>query len=216
MLIDNFKALTIFEKNIKKNYVEYSDLKAILESDVYPRKYYAENYDELYHGNYVSLTEFEDETLIDIVNSSIDVVNEAVQFALLTKKKIYFCINQNNINDLRANYQISITDSTGHEHYGIYGCLKDKNTHLFYNNAIEISNVSPEDIERIHQLSPKEWGNLPIIIKHMKNLDHMFLAKINNDYVGYLACASSHRGYMDTQCICSSQHKKTRSGFLSH
>jgi len=44
MIIDNNDVLNIFEKDIYKYYVDFGDLKAILKSGAYDRKYFSENY----------------------------------------------------------------------------------------------------------------------------------------------------------------------------
>ncbi len=202
MIIDDAEVFGFFEKDIYSHYVEYGDFKAVQKDENVNRKYFSTSYENFVNNQYIIYTEYEDEILIEICQPTDcyieqQLIEEVYNYAEKYNKPILLLAELEIIEKLSAGYVITVKQNTGYEHYGVYGCAQQLDNSFFIDNSIQITSVSQEDKNAIAQLPVAEWGNLPIMIRFTKDIDKIFLAKINDKFAGYIIHTSSYENYTD-------------------
>ena len=199
MIIDNHIALQKFENNIHRYYVNYSDLKAVMKGDYCERKYFSENIDEFNKERYTVYSEYEEEIVVEIICDNESIIEETFNYAKTKSKKVFILTNKTLWEKMCNIYSLSEAN-TEYQHAGIYGSLKYApiDNSVISASNIAITPITQEGISEISKLPPKEWANLPVLIKFFRGgNDGLIIAKSEQELLGYLSYTSSYSGYFD-------------------
>lgn len=191
MLIETAIAMSCMKQDIEYFYYDMIDLKHMAKQIAL----FANTLEDLANHDFIRVTDYEDEILIDIHTEQISLISEAITFAK-TKgiSEIYLAVeNDMDITALKNAYPTEIVTNQHHKHWGIYGAIRHAEK-IEMNDHITVSTPSKEDIEQIVALPNKEWAFLPQRIKFLKNL---LLAKQNDKLLGYLVYDSVEKGHYD-------------------
>ena len=191
MIIDHSTAISYMTKDMEYFYYDLVDLKNTSNNITL----FSDSLDDLANHQFVLVTVYDDEILIDIHSDNISLISDAISFA---KEKgiptIYLAVeNDRNVSLLTSVFSIEISNDQDHKHWGIFGAIKNI-AEIEEHSDILVISPSQNDIDFIATLPSKEWAFLPNRIKFLKNI---LIAKNGNDLLGYLVYDSIELGHYD-------------------
>ena len=120
-----------------------------------------------------------------------------MSYAKKSKKNILLLAETDVVKHLSSTYMINEKEGTDFEHFGIFGCSNSLKSNDLFGDSLKIVKMSEYDKEQISKLPVECWGNLPIIIGFIRDIDKIFLAKLDNEIVGFISYTSSYESYYD-------------------
>lgn len=195
MIIDNSVALALMKKDLEYFYYDAVDLK-IMPNNI---TIIATSPDELTNHSFIRVTEYNDDTLIQINTDKSSLISEAVSVAKQKKNsKILLSLGKDmDLSFLSDTFLIEISENQDYKHWGIFGAIQN-NTVITNDQDITIATPSQDDIALISSLPNNEWVFLPSRIKFVKNI---IIAKKENNILGYLIYESVDTGHYDIAMV---------------
>ena len=191
MIINNSTAISCMKEDIEYFYYDLIDLKCM------PKQItiFSNTLEDFKKHDFVRVTDYEDEILIDIQTESITLISEAISFAKTKDCSIVYLSfeTEMDISGLKSICPMELDHDQKHKHWGIYGAIHNPEE-IVTNPGIKICAPTPDDINFISSLPNKEWAFLPQRIKFLKNL---LLAKQGDKLLGYLVYDSVEKGHYD-------------------
>ncbi len=191
MLIDNTTTLSYMKQDMEYFYYDIVDIKCMSKSI----KIFANTPESLLGHDFVRVTKYSEEMLIDIHTENLALISEAISSA---KEAGIFTISLSIEKDVDISYltkafAMEMSDDQSQKHWGIYGAIQNVDA-ICENHDVIVSAPTKKDIEDISSLPNKEWAFLPQRIKFLKNL---LIAKKENDLLGYLVYDSVEKNHFD-------------------
>ncbi len=195
MIIDNSVALSLMKKDLEYFYYDVVDLK-IMPNNI---TIIATSLDELTNHSFVRVTEYNDDTLIQINTDNFSLICEAISVAKEKKNsKILLSVEKDmDLSFLSDTISIEISENQDYKHWGVFGAIQNEIVITDEQN-ITIATPNQNDIDFISKLPNNEWVFLPSRIKFVKNI---IIAKKENNVLGYLIYESVDTGHYDIAMV---------------
>lgn len=205
MRMSNETVCAVFQENMDRYYVPYSDLLSHRQYDDGEQVYFAQDEAAFVLGRWICVTVNEAEVLLEIEGDTT-ALDEAIAYAKTKEKPLLLRLDSETAEHLFTQYPLCRQDGSGYAHQGVFGVAKECKD--LTDTRVMVRHATEEDVAYISALSVSQWGNLPVIIRFTKNVDSILLAERDGEMAGYLIYASSAFGYYDIVSVMTHSSKR--------
>lgn len=195
MIIDSGYAMRFFENDLDRFYDRYSELYNFSIDEPDSKIIFAKSTAAFEKGIYVDYTRLAADVVIEMHGCNTPSLREALSAAVdASKDAVYLLADAATHEKVAEVFAVEEDANPAYSHFGVFGVAQSVPD---FTGSADIFRADKIRRQRLAELSQREWGLFPFLMKMSKRLDDIWVAFVGKEPAGYAVRISYHPGFCE-------------------